>query len=230
LNIETGAWTDRDSSVSGGIDSYLEYQWKCWRLFGDADCLAMWKASIAPVNRYLADNVDGALWYGHADMTTGARTATQWGALDAFFPGLLALSGDVDRAARLQESSMRMWRLAGIEPEVLDYRTMTIVEPGYELRPEIIESAVYLSHFIRDPKYLAMGREILADLERWSGTPAGYASLKSVVSKEKRDAMPSYALAETFKYLYLLFDPAALDVDAVTFNTEAHPLRKAPSP
>ena len=72
-----------------------------------------------------------------------------------------------------------------------------------------------------------MGRVILADLVTWDRTPAGYASLKSVVSKEMRDAMPSYALAETFKYLYLLFDPAAVDFDAVTFTTEAHPLRRA---
>src|SRR5436190_10273553 len=32
-----------------------------------------------------------ALWYGHADMQTGKRTKTIYGALDAFFPGLLAL-------------------------------------------------------------------------------------------------------------------------------------------
>jgi hypothetical protein len=226
LNVETGAWSDPDSSIGGGIDSYYEYLWKCWRLFGDQDCLAMWLASIGPVNRYLADDLDGALWYGHADMTTGARTASDYGALDAFFPGLLALSGDVDRAARLQASSFRMWRLAGIEPEVLDYKTMTIVSPGYELRPEIVESAFYLAHFTHRPQYLAMGREILADLETWDRTDAGYASLKSVISKEKRDAQPSYALAETFKYLYLLFDPAALDFDRVTFNTEAHPLTR----
>ncbi len=75
LNVETGAWTDPDSSVSGGIDSYYEYLWKCWRLFGDKDCLAMWRASIGPIDRYLADDVGGQLWYGHADMTTGARTA-----------------------------------------------------------------------------------------------------------------------------------------------------------
>ncbi len=227
LNVETGAWTDPDSSVSGGIDSYYEYLWKCWRLFGDKDCLAMWRASIGPIDRYLADDVGGQLWYGHADMTTGARTATQYGALDAFFPGLLALSGDVDRAARLQDSSFRMWRFEGIEPEVLDYRTMSVVSPGYELRPEIVESAFYLSHYTQDAKYPAMGRDILADLERWNRTPTGYASLRSVVSKQKRDAMPSYALAETFKYLFLLFDPAALDFDRVTLNTEAHPLTRA---
>ena len=92
---------------------HYEYLWKCWRLFGDQDCLSMWRASIDSVDRYLADDLDGSLWYGHADMTSGRRTATQYGALDAFFPGLLALSGDVDRAARLQDSSMRMWRLEG---------------------------------------------------------------------------------------------------------------------
>jgi hypothetical protein len=37
--------------------------------------------------------------------------------------------------------------------------------------------------------------------------------------------MQSFVFAETFKYYYLLFAPAALDFDAVTFNTEAHPLR-----
>jgi hypothetical protein len=38
--------------------------------------------------------------------------------------------------------------------------------------------------------------------------------------------MESFVFAETFKYYYLLFDPKAVDFDAVTFNTEAHPLRR----
>jgi mannosidase alpha-like ER degradation enhancer 2 len=39
--------------------------------------------------------------------------------------------------------------------------------------------------------------------------------------------MPSYFLAETLKYLYLLFAPdEALDLDTVVFNTEAHPFRR----
>src|SRR5437667_615313 len=46
INVETGAWTDTDSHISGGIDSYYEYLWKCWRLFGDKDCRDMWNASI----------------------------------------------------------------------------------------------------------------------------------------------------------------------------------------
>jgi hypothetical protein len=226
LNVETGAWIDTDASVSGGIDSYYEYLWKCWRLFGDKDCLAMWKASIPAVKRYLADDVDGQLWYGHADMNTGKRTTTEYGALDAFFPAVLALSGDVDRAARLQDSSFRMWNLHGVEPEVLDYRTMKIEYAGYELRPEIVESTYYLYHYTHDPKYLAMGRSLFGDFVKYDRAADGYAALKSVVTKQKRDDMESFALAETFKYYYLLFDPEALDFDAVTFNTEAHPLRR----
>ncbi|HEY2177043.1 MAG TPA: glycoside hydrolase family 47 protein [Caulobacteraceae bacterium] len=226
LNARTGAWTDPDASIGGGDDSYYEYLWKCWRLFGDRDCLAMWRATIGPVNRYLGDEVGGRLWYGHADMNSGTRTASVYGALDAFFPGLLALSGDVPRAARLQESSFAMWNLTGVEPEELDYRTMTIRAPGYELRPEIVESTFYLSHYTRDPKYLAMGATLFADFVKYDRAPFGYAALKSVVTKEQRDAMESFVFAETFKYYYLLFDPKAVAFDAVTFNTEAHPLRR----
>ena len=53
------------------------------------------------------------------------------------------------------------------------------------------------------------------------------AALQNVVTKEKRDEMESFALAETFKYFYLLFAPPdTLDFDKVVFNTEAHPLRR----
>ncbi len=51
--------------------------------------------------------------------------------------------------------------------------------------------------------------------------------LKNVATKEKGDLQPSYFLAETLKYLYLLFAPEkTLDLDKVVFNTEAHPLRR----
>ena len=39
--------------------------------------------------------------------------------------------------------------------------------------------------------------------------------------------MTSYFLAETMKYLYLLFAPDdAFAFDEMTFNTEAHPLQR----
>ena len=227
INAETGAWSDPDSHISGGIDSYYEYLWKCWLLFGDKDCLEMWQASIPAINQYLADEVGGELWYGHADMNTGKRTDTQYGALDAFFPAVLAHSGDVARARRLQNSSFKMWNLHGIEPEIIDYKAMQIVYNGYHLRPEIVESTYYLHHFTRDPQYRKMGETIFDDFVKYCRVDSGYAALKDVVTKEKRDEMESFVLAETFKYFYLLFaPPQTLDFDKVVFNTEAHPLRR----
>src|SRR5438477_1989988 len=139
IDVETGVWMDADSHISGGIDSYYEYLWKCWFLFGDKDCHERWQAGIYAINKYLADEVRGELWYGHANMNTGKLTVPQYGALDAFFPALLAHSGDVARARRLQDSSFKMWNMHEIEPEIIDYKTMQSVYNGYHLRPEIVE-------------------------------------------------------------------------------------------
>ncbi|HKR15593.1 MAG TPA: glycoside hydrolase family 47 protein [Pyrinomonadaceae bacterium] len=231
INVETGQWTNTDSHVSGAIDSYYEYLLKCSVLFGDADCKRMWTDSIAAINKYLADEIKNGskteLWYGHADMNTGARTDPTYGALDAFFPAVLALSGDLPRAKRLQDSAFAMWNHAGIEPEVFDYRAKQIKSPGYPLRPEIVESTYYLYHYTKDAKYLRMGEQLWKDFVKHCRTDEGYAALKSVVTKEKSDSMQSFLFAETFKYFYLLFSPPdTLNFNQVIFNTEAHPIRR----
>src|SRR5438876_6013740 len=227
INVETGAWSNTDSHISGGIDSYYEYLWKCWRLFGDKDCRDMWNASTPAVNKYLADETGGELWYGHADMQTGARTETTYRALDAFFPALLALSGDLERSRRLQASSFKMWNLHGIEPETLDYKTMRVVAGSYHLRLEIIESTYYLYHYTGDREYRRMGEKMFDDFVKYCRTDAGYAALADVISKQQLDEMQSFVLAETFKYFYLLFaPPETLKFDKVIFNTEAHPLSR----
>jgi len=227
IDVETGAWVGKASHVGGGIDSYYEYLLKCSRLFGDKDCESMWKTSIAALNKHLADEAPSGLWYGEVDMETGKRTVSEFGALHAFLPAVLVMGGDVKRGRRLEESCFRMWTLRGIEPEVLDYRTMTIKAAGYQLRPEIIESAYYLHHATHDDRYLMMGQTFFDAIVAHCRTEAGYTTLKSVVTMEKSDLMPSYFLAETLKYLYLLFAPeSALDLNKVVFNTEAHPLRR----
>jgi ER degradation enhancer, mannosidase alpha-like 2 len=232
INVETGGWTNPDSHISGAIDSYYEYLLKCSLLFGDADCKKMWDESISAINKYLADEQQGdfgsELWYGHADMNTGTRRATTSGALDAFFPAVLALSGDLKRAQRLQDSSFRMWNHEGIEPEEFDYRARKITAPGYPLRPEIVESTYYLYRYTKDRKYLLMGEKLWRDFVKHCRTDDGYAALQSVVTKEKTDSMQSFLFAETFKYFYLLFSPpSALDFDKMIFNTEAHPIRRS---
>lgn len=240
IDVETGKWTNTDSHISAEIDSYYEYLLKCAILFDDRDCRTMWEDSISKVHSYLADespnmatlNRTGAtsvgdLWYGHADMNTGKRTATTSGALDAFFPAVLALDGDLNRAKMLQDSMFKMWQVNGIEPEVYNYKTQKVEHAGYPLRPEIVESTYYLYHYTKDPKYLAMGKQMFEDFVKYCRTDVAYAGLKNVETKEKTDYMHSFLFAETFKYFYLLFAPEkTLDLKKVVFNTEAHPMRR----
>lgn len=241
INVETGKWTNTDSHLSAEIDSYYEYLLKCSILFGDLDCRNMWEDSIAKVHSYLADEGEtmskknvaknavfvGDLWYGHADMNTGKRTATTTGALDAFFPAVLVLDGDLNRARVYQDSLFTMWKAAGIEPEVYNYRTGKIEHGGYPLRPEIVESTYFLYQATKDPKYLAMGKQMFEDLVKHCRTDVAYAGLKNVETKEKTDYMHSFWLAETLKYFYLLFaDEKKVNLKTVVFNTEAHPITK----
>ena len=187
----------------------------------------MWRTSLPAVNRSLADTREGHLWYGHANMDTGRRTATTYGALDAFWAAALALGGDLDDAKKLQDSNFLMWNLAGVEPETLEYATLKITNPTYALRPENLESIYYLYHYTHDERYLQMGRTIFDSLEKYCRTDTGYCALQNVQTKEKKDEMESFFFAETLKYAFLLFDDGkSLDFDKVIFNTEAHPYQR----
>jgi hypothetical protein len=187
----------------------------------------MWKDTIAAVNAHVADEASGGLWYGHVNMKTGKQRATVFGALYAFFPAVLALGGDLDRAARLEDSCYKMWTLYGTAPEQLDYKAMKVVLGSYQLRPEVIESAYYLYHYTSDEKYRRMGATFFNSLVERCKTDAGFAALADVRTGVKTDAMESYFLAEVMKYFYLLFaPPQAFDFDKAVFNTEAHPIWK----
>ena len=226
INVNTGKWTNTDSHISGAIDSYYEYLLKGWLMFGDKDLKNMWDESIKAINEYLADNTKNGFWYGHADMNSGNRTATLFGALDAFFPAELILSGDTTRAEKLQASCYKMWMLEGIEPEEIDYSNMKIVYPNYALRPENIESAYYLYHFTGDQKYVQMGKDYFESIVKYCRNDVGYSTLQSVITKKQGDLMHSFFLAETLKYCYLIFAPQnTIDFNKTLFNTEAHPLK-----
>jgi mannosidase alpha-like ER degradation enhancer 2 len=161
-------------------------------------------------------------------MDSGERTATRFGALDAFWPGVLALGGDLERAAQLMESVYLMWTTFGIEPEGMNYMTMEVESAGYPLRPEALESAYILYTLTGEHRYKAMGWDIFQRIVRWCRSEVGYSHLADVRTKEKSDGMESFFLAETLKYAYLLFAPeGTLDFQDVVFNTEAHPLWKS---
>ncbi len=228
INVNTGKWENTESHIGGMIDSYYEYLLKSWLLFKDKDFKVMYDSCLTAVNIFLPDTVDSRLWYGKVDMNTGQRKETTFGALDAFLPALLSLEGNLKQAEYLQESCFYMWKYYDIEPEEFNYKTMEITYPDYVLRPESIESAYYLYRFSGDYKYLEMGEVYLKSIIDYCRLDEGYASLQSVVTKQKSDKMPSFFLAETLKYLYLLFsDESITDFDKIIFSTEAHPLKKA---
>jgi hypothetical protein len=90
INVNTGAWVDRTAHIGGMIDSYYEYLLKGFVLFADPELGDMWRKSVNAINTYLADEVQDNLWYGRADMNSGKLRNPWFGALDAFFPAVLA--------------------------------------------------------------------------------------------------------------------------------------------
>jgi len=226
IDVNTGEWKDSDSHISGGIDSYYEYLYKSWLLFGDEDFKYAWDVESAAINKYLLRKKNTGWYFTHVNMNTGIETYSYYGALDAFFAGTLVLSGDLATAEKVQQGNYYMWTHFNMEPEVFDFKQDTIVYPSYPLRPENLESCFYLYRFTHDDTYLRMGERMVNDILTHCKANAGYATIKNVETLEQEDDMESYFFAETLKYAYLLFAPEeTIDLKKIVFNTEAHPLK-----
>ncbi|KAF0688408.1 Aste57867_19964 [Aphanomyces stellatus] len=96
------------------------------------------------------------------------------------------------------------------------------------LRPEAVESLMILYRVTHDEMYRSWGRKILDAFELGCQIPEGGFSgvmevhLKNPYHNDK--VMESFFIAETLKYLFLLFsDDDILPLDEYVFNTEAHP-------
>lgn len=77
------------------------------------------------------------------------------------------------------------------------------------LRPETAESLFVMWRVTGDTRYQEWGWHIFRAIEQHAQTQwGGYASIKSVVSDVPvlEDKMESFFLAETLKYLFLLFE------------------------
>eukprot|EP00798_Chlamydomonas_sp_ICE-L_P007455 gene7455-595_t len=83
-----------------------------------------------------------------------------------------------------------------------------VLDPSDHLRPEVVESLYMLYKATGDEMYREWGWSIFRAFDKHCRLPGGgYATLKSVFGAEptKGDRMESFWLAETLKYLYLLF-------------------------
>ncbi|MFL5742391.1 MAG: glycoside hydrolase family 47 protein, partial [Flavisolibacter sp.] len=225
LNVINGRWTNKESAIGAYIDSYYEYLYKSWKLFGDTAFRDAWEVHRKAINKYLVSKTDSGWFLSHVDMNTGKEISPVYGALDAFYAGLCAYSGDLRTAKEVQKANAYMWTHFGMEPEEFNFKTGAVLSAYYILRPENLESCFYLYRFTRDDRYLWMGKRMVDDILSHCRTDIAFASLKNVRSFEKTNSMQSFFFAETLKYAYLLFAPDnTLDLNKFVLNTEAHPL------
>merc|ERR1712000_305156 len=97
----------------------------------------------------------------------------------------------------------------------------------YILRPEVVESYFVLWRTTHDPKYRDWAWEAFQAIQKHCKVDGGYSGIQNVdsVPVQHDDTQQSFFLAETLKYLYLIFsDDSLIPLDEYVFNTEAHPL------
>ncbi|KAF8913826.1 alpha mannosidase-like protein [Gymnopilus junonius] len=243
------------TGIGAGVDSFYEYALKWYIMSGEyyfrksnqtihvfegeLEFLDVWDDAYAAVMRY-SRTKDGH-WYRTVHMHTGDPAYHTIDSLSAFWPGLQVLAGDVQNAIRLHMMYYNLWRQHSGLPEVYDTNYKTATSLQYPLRPgkiyvilfeqgcdfalEFIESTWYLYRATRDPFYLDVGERVLFDLTTRAKVACGLSGIQDLRTNKRDDRMESFALSETLKYLYLLFDeenPLHSDESNYVFTTEGH--------
>ncbi|GAB0087149.1 alpha-1,2-Mannosidase [Sergentomyia squamirostris] len=245
IDVQTGRWTAQDAGIGAGVDSYYEYLVKGAIMLNRPELMKMFNAGRASVEKFLKRDD----WYIWVSMNKGQVTLPVFQSLEAYWPGVLSLIGDISPAMKTLHNYVAVWKQYGFLPE---FYNIPNAEAGanrenYPLRPELIESVMYLYRATGDPYLLQVGEDMLRSIQHSAKTSCGYATIKNVRDHRKEDRMESFFLAETTKYLYLLFDPdnflnndgrsgtvintpngeCVIEAGGYIFNTEAHPIDPA---
>ncbi|XP_007485336.1 mannosyl-oligosaccharide 1,2-alpha-mannosidase IB isoform X2 [Monodelphis domestica] len=245
LNPKTGRWGQHHTSVGGLGDSFYEYLLKAWLMSDKTDIEArkMYDDAIEAIEKHLIRTSNGGLTFigewknGHLERKMGHLTC--------FAGGMFALGADGSKkdkaghylqlgaeiAHTCHESYDRTVLKLGPEAFKFDGGAEAVAvrqnEKYYILRPEVIETYWYMWRFTHDPKYRQWGWEATEAIEKYCRVRGGFSGIKDVYSSAPAydDVQQSFFLAETLKYLYLLFsNDDLLPLDHWVFNTEAHPL------
>eukprot|EP00906_Rhabdomonas_costata_P030244 RCo042731 len=241
FQLDTGTFLHDTVSFGAMGDSFYEYLLKQHLLTNEREprYLRMYNASVkgllnellvvTPKFSYVSERVNGGLNH-------------RMDHLACFVPGMLALGAGTDgailaTAELLAATCVQMYLQSptGIGPEGVTFTNLSMAASPkyYHLRPEVIESLFYLWRFTKKPVYREWGWTLFENIRRWCHVPSGgYSGLRDVtqVPPTMDDRMESFWLAETLKYLFLLFsDDSALDLDQFVLNTEGHRLPKFPS-
>jgi len=243
IDPKTGAWGTRHVSLGALGDSFYEYLLKAWLLSGKKDTTArvMYDEAVKALEANIIGTSPGGLVYA-GDLRNG-RLEPKMQHLTCFSGGMFALgsrgSSDPEHFMKLgadlthtcHESYDRSNTKLGPESFGLSGgREATAVsqrDKYYILRPEVIESYFYMWRLTKEQKYRDWGWEATQALLKHCKTEGGFSGLKDVYQNNpvKDDVQQSFFLAETLKYLYLLFSEDDLvNLNEWVFNTEAHPL------
>ena len=185
-------------------------------MFKDEEYKKMWKEAKERIIKNLY-NKENRLFFNYQ--------TRQFPSLAAFFPGVLALDGETELALENLQGIMRVWDNLGALPELCNIGEngdISISAEGYPLRPEFPESIYHTFKVTKEDFLIDFGERVLNTIEK-TRSNCGFASIQRVNGFVLDDIMDSFFLAETLKYLYLLFDiDNFVNQGDYTFNTEAH--------
>jgi mannosyl-oligosaccharide alpha-1,2-mannosidase len=228
IDVVTGEWRSRRATVGSYCDSFFEYLWDSWQLFGDAECKTMYDTCTAAILKHQQVWKRHNLWFADVDFETGAIVATEQDELASFYGGLLAQGGKAKLGAAYTESWAAVQDRYGILPEGYDYATGLPTQLTNALRPELVDAAFTLWLLDRNPRWRDIGRVHFLAMKRWNKAKFGYTDMADVTASPKRqsDHCPGYWWSEQMKYYYLLFaDTPRFDYRQNYLSTEGNILK-----
>ncbi|KAH3782329.1 hypothetical protein DPMN_160244 [Dreissena polymorpha] len=232
INIQSGDWVGKMSGLGAGLDSFFEYMLKSFILFGEPDDLKLFNDSYESIKFHMRrgrlkcnKGIGNMPIYVNVHMSSG-EIANYWiDALQAAWPGVQVLHGDIEEAICSHAVFYSIWRKYGALPERFNWYLKAPDVLFYPLRPELVESTYFLYQATKNPFYLHVGRDIYNSINLHAKAECGYGTIHDVNTKELEDRMESFFLSETCKYLYLLFDKdnhINKHAAKYLFNTEGH--------
>jgi mannosyl-oligosaccharide alpha-1,2-mannosidase len=207
IDIETGGWKSRRASVGPPTDSYFEYLWDGWQLFGDADFKRWYDVHTAAIVKYQATRIDDRLWFPQIDFETGAVLDHHQSELAAFYAGLLAQGGDMARGKDYLASWANVQARYGVLPEGYDCAKAAPDRVTNELRPEFVDSCLNLFLLEPDEQWRELARIHYENMKKTSRATYGFTIIDDVTTAPAKqgDLCPGYWWSEQMKYYWLLF-------------------------
>ncbi len=173
--MQSGKWTAQDATIGSGVDSYFEYLVKSSILLNKKELLDQFNVYKEAIDTYLHQED----WYLWANMNKGQKTLPFFSSLDAYYPGILAQLGHVDKAHKTLLNYYYVWRQFGSLPEIYNVQTNKAHtnRETYPLRPELIESVMFLYRATKNSEYVHMAAEFVDAIESISRLDCGYATV-----------------------------------------------------